>query len=831
MLRRFALTSSVALRLRFERDSGHNTVRYRPIPESMQPKHLEDNFTPFPLPKFDESLEYGPVRLRNIPDIEAAKERRRGSRLAATEVLLQETLQEENQFATSGKGDGNMAIAITERHTEDVTTPAADSRFPSQTMSPCSHEEEMRGYVVSRDYPLIDRLHCTRSIEELVAQFEDRPQIESRVAALADMASTVSFRSDEELLRMFTAISAPFSVDGRGLNFLTVKVSKFGRPYYVPNSLLPAYVNLVDATTIALVREQPWRLSASPALFIQVLQFMALIKVFEPNKWFTFSDHAPSNRADYRHAIGVNHSTAFWGTGEELYDFMVELLRVEDDGRIPTMLDLCTREQMVDLLSGFCGVMPGGKAVGDVFKTITDAFLRRVRNDISGSWGAHDWAIVERMYLVTVLCDAGNNEILQLLLSDTASPRGPDFFAAVSRTKDTPTKKRALCLLQEAIDNASVKADKVTLLGLLESGSEFLLSLVDKGVAHTFATQNLFDYRILNSFLHCSLVADRLRVEQSVITSRIPSSLRDVQVQMLMSNERNALNPLTSSLPGNSGAIATAPKLKRPLMTMLSQLEYLNSIDSVFILHSSLMATSTDQLVSAVRRLPSGKDSLIVTMSCLRALSVKSLTSPSMKERIACARALEIVSYELEKGRAVLLPFSEEILLHDAGAYCDEDLMLWTVAAFLARELPLVKVHTLMHSNCTARTPYRFLKGGHNLLVSSRSLYDKGAPLLSSLHSKELRLVTHNVRLRTPVRDRKCTLQYYNPIRARFVYRRDKPLFDKYHVTARNLAPGFSRGALKHDWRALGVYTPDHPQVPYHPLQTWMLGETTVEAE
>lgn len=49
------------------------------------------------------------------------------------------------------------------------------------------------------------------------------------------------------------------------------------------------------------------------------------------------------------------------------------------------------------------------------------------------------------------------------------------------------------------------------------------------------------------------------------------------------------------------------------------------------------------------------------------------------------------------------------------------------------------------------------------------------------------------------------------------MYRRDKPLFDKYHVTGRHQAVGFSCAGLDSDTRGLGLYTPDHPQVPFRP--------------
>ncbi|CAD2215515.1 hypothetical protein ADEAN_000297000 [Angomonas deanei] len=91
-------------------------------------------------------------------------------------------------------------------------------------------------------------------------------------------------------------------------------------------------------------------------------------------------------------------------------------------------------------------------------------------------------------------------------------------------------------------------------------------------------------------------------------------------------------------------------------------------------------------------------------------------------------------------------------------------------------------------------------------------------PLLSALRSKELRSVTHLLYMTGAVKDRRTRVHESKPNRRSFLYRRDKAMFDKYHVTARHVAPGFSEGALANDTRGLGFYTPDHPQVPFKKL-------------
>lgn len=248
---------------------------------------------------------------------------------------------------------------------------------------------------------------------------------------------------------------------------------------------------------------------------------------------------------------------------------------------------------------------------------------------------------------------------------------------------------------------------------------------------------------------------------------------------------------------------------------------YLHALDHIYLLHSSAVASgSVSRLLSAVRRVPSGKDALLVTTRCVRALGVQTRHAVQSVQAAAARRALDIIAYEAARGRVVLVPLSEELTVHDAGSYCDEDLMLWTMAAWLAREVPLVKVHTVMSSHSIARFPYRHLRSSGRYTPHTRSedVYRRDTPLLQSLYSKELRALTREARLQRPVRDRPCTIYQVSPRRAPFIYRRDRALFDRYPVSRRHLAPGFSQGALASDLRGLGYYTPDHPQVPYRPI-------------
>lgn len=64
--------------------------------------------------------------------------------------------------------------------------------------------------------------------------------------------------------------------------------------------------------------------------------------------------------------------------------------------------------------------------------------------------------------------------------------------------------------------------------------------------------------------------------------------------------------------------------------------------------------------------------------------------------------------------------------------------MLWSLAAYLTRELPLVKVLTVMSKTHIAFRPYNTLRGEQTAMKSERDLHDKTKPLLNILQDKQI---------------------------------------------------------------------------------------------
>ncbi|CCW71088.1 unnamed protein product [Phytomonas sp. Hart1] len=837
-----------ALWMRFDKENPPNEsptndakdsappVRFTPLTETMKPKAVSLDFTPFPLPKYDTALGFGPVRLTNIPDIEKTRERMRqppAPRPNPPRTLVEVAPPVEEGFLQPADlfDDG---LAAPRRPIPSAPDAGLD----------------LQGYEVAPRFPAVDRLECRRSVGDLLAQFANRPQREARTATVWDFASSLPRRSNADLTRMFYELGGLFTPHGRGLQFPMIKVVKYGRPYFVSSSLLQAFWGLLEAATETFTLEQPERLCQSPPLFLQLLHFLALVKVFEPNLWFSPNPTMIQNRADYSHPRGVNRSVSHQRTGEDLFDYMMSLLLMVDEPQLPnndrgsSFLDRFSFEQLLDLLGGLAAVMPDGRPEGKVVNAILQNLIKRWENQHNEVRSLDEVRNLERLYLILnlmnikcngILCalleGGGENEEEKLMKSlgrcafpaislrlhpslgqtNSDAVRGPDFFASVSREKSAEVLRRAVVELRRSLLFAHKTQNKALLLSLAESGMELLMVLPDKDEAVRVARAEGLDHLLLENIPGLEIVKERIQLEEGERIPDVVENLHDLQPFLSKADLEYSPRYLTQY----------QGKFVHPIRTLLSDLIFVNSIDNVLLLHSSIVEKSVSPLISTIhQRGRSGKDLLLITTSCLRALEVELRYSEGEKRHNFYKRALEAIGYELEQGRAILVPFTEELLLHDARTYCDEDLILWTLAAFFARELPLVKVLTLISRTSLASRPYHYLKGEHSpLSAGEEDLYRQNVPLLQALRSKELRAVTRSAVVQAPVRDRPTAMFYrVNPSRRRFLYRRDKALFDKYHVVARNISPGFSQGALASDLRGLGFYTPDHPQVPYTPL-------------
>lgn len=826
------------------------------LPATLRPKEVIPGFVPFPLPRYDSSMGFGPTTLRkSVPDILQAKEEmkaHKASLKAGVRVAEQE-----------GAAAGEPSLAMIElgsTEAEKELTGVSEDQLHMVSAPP---------YEVVGDDALkvMDRLICRRSMTDLLEQFYQRPHREARAATVLDLASSLSQRTNEELTLMFYELTSPFSADGNGLQFLVNKVVKFGRPYYVTDELMKAYLTLLSSATDFFMEEAPHQLECSPRLCIQLLHFMALLRIFEPNVWFSPDPHnAPSNRGDYQHPRGLNRFTAFRRDGEVLYDAIVSLI-LGDGEEVNPFLKRCSSEELVDLLKGIGAVSPSHgpspRANGEVIEALWRELFPRVIQEVSSEtkdeakYDSTFHRLLENIYLtMTVLgFHTKSSHILQVLLNNSTleAPWSANFFCAASQEPKDETRRaivenflekrlNALQASLASLRNSSMKEGdaegtgdctsqekelREELEAVLQGSQELLMSLQDKSFAVSFAQRYQYDYFSLKMLPSFHTVAERFAIE---------AEEREKGLDMIDYSANTASSDsITVRLEQETWAKRPDTYLTRykgvrvhPIRTFLSDLYYIKSLSSVFILHSSSIHHSVDGLVAALRRVRGGKCALICTYSCLDVLMQKSswrhgdYGKPKTEEKVkkSAARAQRILSQEIGKGKVVLLPFTEALRLHDPGVVCDEDLLLWSLVAFLGREIPLVKVHTLQHVFSAARQPHHVLKGGHSPLRQGEcTLFDRSSPLLASMSSKQLRSVAHHVRLATPVKDPANKLYKVNPSRSRFIYRRDKGLFDKIRVTARNVAPGFSQGALDSDLRGLGFYTPDYPQPLYSPLR------------
>ena len=213
-----------------------------------------------------------------------------------------------------------------------------------------------------------------------------------------------------------------------------------------------------------------------------------------------------------------------------------------------------------------------------------------------------------------------------------------------------------------------------------------------------------------------------------------------------------------------------------------------------------------------------GRSCMIVTWTTLNSLYATAKRSSSSVERKSARRALLILVNSLSRGRIVVVPFSEELSVRDDLMYYDEDIIFWSTVSRLSEIHPLLRLVTLSAKAEEVNYPYIYLKPSSHLLRGFRrenvilERKFEGEWSSRTIGTSETKSLTQRGRMLTSVRDAPSKIYKYNAKVALLHYRRDRPLFDKYHVNARNIAPGRSRGAVEHDFRGLGVYTPTFGQ-------------------
>jgi len=187
--------------------------------------------------------------------------------------------------------------------------------------------------------------------------------------------------------------------------------------------------------------------------------------------------------------------------------------------------------------------------------------------------------------------------------------------------------------------------------------------------------------------------------------------------------------------------------------------------------------------------------------------------SHSVKVRTVAERALKILRHLVDKRRAVLVTYSQELELQTRGEAADEDVILLLLAAHLHKLVPLVKTHVLQSSQSTLPGYLKRCK-----LNSHIKHFDNYGKFLENTFG-EVRHAAHlsTVRkLSSPRPSRKIAdkilCEEANPIKASLLYRPVGGIVDKVAPQNRHLRVGFAQGRKGHDMRGIGLYTPDHPQ-------------------
>jgi hypothetical protein len=823
-------------------------VRFKPLAASMMPAHLPESYVPFPLPRYDTDLGFGPTRLENIPDVERA-----ALRMAKTAIGERQL----PPFGAVAEADSSSATLTS---ISDEKTSALDATPKKDTPPTPTKMEGSRagvpGYVPDEyGAPLVERLKCVIPLRDLLHRLRTRTADHEFAATLVDISSQVPSYTAEEMVEAISAVHNVFDVT-RGMKAFHrkhLRVQFSGRPFDTPNfEMLNAVFGFVEAVEGRLcVASYSDMFLTHHAVVIEMLHFMSVIKIFRPVEWYSVRESGDCRLGDYSHPVGnIGKYTAHKNFGWEFFD-VLSVTAAENRG---DFLNRASVEELVEILAGFIAVLSAEFVPGDVSSAIMGRIAHVVRqqdqanmeiqknaDDVDGCQKEANLveetvrnetqrrrdALVSRVFFLSQMLYMTNVPRNLLELFQTIRFPTADFFSAHHGNIDVALVERfctALSLARNEEGPGSKGASEdggSSVAALLEAGQQLVMRIKDLSLATSTAARLQLDRELL-----CLIpIAARYVDAQDEIETKCLSQISPLVGSPVVTEATSAASQLDGEQKKANGVKSNKKKSWDP-KTVLASTAVLETMDSILVFHSSIVKTVfvTAQLVRAIRACRSGATALIVTASSLQALHCRSLLTSSAAERRALDNALLTLTNEIYHRRVVFLPFSEELQFREVGTFFDEDSIVWSVGVRLAAKFAKPKCRALMDLHSKAALAHRFhRKSGVNPAemdhdAQSLSFYTSsgsfgGGPLGSAvMHSPAaLRAFRPLHHTQTAVRDRVFT-DHVSPKKRRFLFRPDIGIMDKYRTVHRHLRPGFASGRGDHDFRGLGLHTPNFPQ-------------------
>ena len=323
----------------------------KPLPESMRPRDMGASYTPYPLPVRDDTFEFGPTRVRNIPDVHRARLQEHASRSTTTAVMddvnsdmlfdmLDDDLAPEVSLPHEGEAGSN---GEKEEASDDVggapqgvdpleRARAELSQGIQNRQRQANHADLSRKtaalperYVVHSSY-LSDRVECVRDVNELLTLYkqaffrEDQDHVHT--AMLTDLMNTVHRQSDAEFCSVLYGIASVFDLErpiGSLLKRDYMRDAAKGDPFGTARLsvlLFQAYVSFIQRLEEYLLEDQPERLESAEVLNA-LLTFYSHLRFRDLTSWGSPDD---DHQVHSLKSGTTGRMTTVFNLGESLYD-------------------------------------------------------------------------------------------------------------------------------------------------------------------------------------------------------------------------------------------------------------------------------------------------------------------------------------------------------------------------------------------------------------------------------------------------------------------------------------------------------------------------------
>lgn len=607
---------------------------YADVPASMRPVPLPPGYTPFPLPKHAGDDSFQPTRLPDAPDLVAARRR-----VASAATALAQPDDHAAELAALEAAAGARAAAFAE--------PPALSMHDALAAARGGPRDQL--YLETAE-PHVTKLVCVRELQDLFEQALEPDNIR-RYSAFADITARVPDMTADELVATFSVI-AETRPPGTPLFFPLFFSGKNFEQVIVDQRALAAYMDFFHTVEEHLCERAPGMVRDHPAVLVRLLQLMAHVQLLDTKG--VVEDFGMNSGMDQ--FLARCHDRVRSSTFPGHRALALAETALGDRSFVATLAPA----QLADAVAAVASLFASRTAGETAPRALVEPLLAAYRSAATAT-AAADAVTASRMWFAAVTANAND-----VVIRDAALAAPPTMYTmlALSRAAGVDGTAAADSVAAYAADPAVYEA-----VAEMSALCTALASLRDRDVAQRIAAEAEVTHRIMGA----------LAARYPWPTQEALAAADDDATHVSLWHDTASAAPADSEQLNMENVERFGAALRRARGDEFAEFVYV---------HPSTPSRGSGAVIEAIQRCEPGRCLLIVSVAAL--LDMAELAESQDDAAADYGRAVQLLLFELDCGRAVLVTVADQLEMQRAGYATADMTMLDIVAAGLAHA-PLVR--------------------------------------------------------------------------------------------------------------------------------------------